>query len=129
MKKLLALLLGLSILLLPVLGFADAPYTLSFMPDLYALEEPGEYFIDYCMPVKISWDTVFYDDTIHTHVFLPYNAQQLVTVALTDGYHLVCPDMREISEDFVYLVFDTNSIREFTNTGAWLLFICKNDPN
>ena len=129
MKKLVALFLILLLLACPILTHADAPYTLTDIPELYTSDEPDEWFIDFCMPVKLGWDTVFNDETIHAYVFLPYSAEQLTAVVLTDGFYLVHGRIKIVADDFIFVEFPTVTIRNFTNKGSYLLFICRTEPN
>jgi hypothetical protein len=127
LKKLFCLFLILIFLSVPVFAFADAPYTINFLPELYEAEESPEWFIDFCMPVSLGWETVFKDETIHAYIFLPYNTEQLISIVLSDGFHLVHGKIENIADDFVYVEFPTVTIRNFTNKGAYLLFICRTE--
>lgn len=127
MKKLLSLFLVFTLLSVSLFGIAEASYSIQALPELYESDEPAEYFIDHIMPVKLGWETVFHEDKIHAYICLPYRAEQLVDVILTDCFTVVHGEITNISHGLVYVEFQTEKIQRFMNKGAYLVFICRSE--
>ena len=110
MKKLIAIILSLLIIILPSVVVAESEptsqplqnhYTVSSIPDI-AFKETGEPVHLDVIPVELAWDTIYRDETIHAYL-LTTTDTQTIAQAIIDV----------IDTNIVRMTFDTLYVSNF----------------
>ena len=127
MKKLLVSLLVLALLALPAAGMAGGVISLQNVPEIQEADILPPFLVSQIIAVDLGWDSVYHDPTIDTYIILPYSAEQIITVILTDGYTFVHGSMEVLGYNFLYVTFNTDGIRQFLTRGAYLVLIAGNE--
>ena len=102
---------------------AEEVWRLEAFPDLTEAEGPAPFRVAYLLPVKLNWETVYRDETLHTYAFLPNSAENIVAVLLTDGARFVQADLDQRGYATLYLTFETGPLRLFRSQAVYLVFI------
>lgn len=131
MKKVLPAVLWcvLLVVLLILAAFATLPayaeeiLRLEYYPDMEAAPDPAPIRVAYILPVRLNWETVYRDETLHTYAFLPNSAESIVAVLLTDGAHFVHANLEQRGYATLYLTFPAGPVRLFLSRATYLVFI------
>lgn len=115
------LLLLVTIAALP--AYAEESLRLEYYPDMEATTDPAPIRVAYILPVKLNWETVYRDETLHTYAFLPNSAESIVAVLLTDGTHFVHADLEQRGYSTLCLTFPAGPVRLFLSRATYLVFI------
>ncbi len=123
MKKYLALLAAI-ILLVTVAGAAKAEaWALGSKPEIIESDEPVSFKIDKIIKVDLDWEKVYNNDTIGVYAFMPYSAENIVAVILTDGFQFVHGIIDTAGYGALAVTFKTEHIRKFVMKSGYLIFI------
>jgi len=126
MKKILAALIALALTLAVFMSACSAegiPWKVDWIPEIAESAEPRPLTVEKIIPVDLGWDSVFHDETIDTFVYLPYSADNIVAVVLTDGFQFIHGEFEQLGYAGLFITFKTEHIRRFVNKGAYLIFI------
>ena len=130
MKKVLPVVLCVLLAVLLILAtiaalpaYAEETLRLECYPDMEADPDPAPFRVAYILPVKLNWETVYRDETLHTYVFLPHSAESIVAVLLTDGTHFVHADLEQRGYATLCLTFPAGPVRLFLSRATYLVFI------
>ena len=104
-------------------AYAEETLRLENYPDMEAAPDPAPIRVAYILPVKLNWETVYRDETLHTYAFLPNSAENIVAVMLTDGTHFVHADLEQRGYATLYLTFPAGPVRLFLSRATYLVFI------
>ena len=128
MKKLLAMLAVLAVMMLVaalsmLAGHAEESLRLEYYPDMETTTDPAPIRVAYILPVKLNWETVYRDETLHTYAFLPNSAESIVAVLLTDGTHFVHANLEQRGYATLHLTFPAGPVRLFLSRATYLVFV------
>jgi len=122
MKKLIAIILSLLIIILPSVVVAESEptsqpaqnhYTVSSIPDI-AFKETGEPVHLDVIPVELAWDTVYRDDTIHAYLLTTtLDCANIMDIMLTDTQTIAQAIIDVIDTNIVRMTFDTLYVSNF----------------
>lgn len=115
------LLLLVTIAALP--AYAEESLRLEYYPDMEATTDPAPIRVAYILPVKLNWETVYRDETLHTYAFLPNSAESIVAVLLTDGTHFVHANLEQRGYATLHLTFPAGPVRLFLSPATYLVFV------
>ena len=115
------LLLLVTIAALP--AYAEESLRLEYYPDMEATTDPAPIRVAYILPVKLNWETVYRDETLHTYAFLPNSAENIVAVLLTDGVHYVHANLEQRGYATLCMTFPAGPVRLFLSRATYLVFI------
>lgn len=115
------LLLLVTIAALP--AYAEESLRLEYYPDMEATTDPAPIRVAYILPVKLNWETVYRDETLHTYAFLPNSAENIVAVLLTDGVHYVHANLEQRGYATLCLTFPAGPVRLFLSRATYLVFV------
>lgn len=104
-------------------AYAEETLRLEYYPDMEATTDPAPIRVAYILPVKLNWETVYRDETLHTYAFLPNSAESIVAVLLTDGVHYVHANLEQRGYATLYLTFPAGPVRLFLSRATYLVFI------
>ena len=104
-------------------AYAEETLRLEYYPDMEATTDPAPIRVAYILPVKLNWETVYRDETIHTYAFLPNSAENIVAVLLTDGTHFVHADLEQRGYATLCLTFPAGPVRLFLIRATYLVFV------
>lgn len=104
-------------------AYAEETLRLEYYPDMEATTDPAPFRVAYLLPVKLNWETVYRDETLHTYAFLPNSAESIVAVLLTDGTHFVHADLEQRGYATLCLTFPAGPVRLFLSRATYLVFI------
>lgn len=104
-------------------AYAEETLRLENYPDMEAAPDPAPIRVAHILPVKLNWETVYRDETLHTYAFLPNSAENIVAVMLTDGTHFVHADMEQRGYATLCLTFPAGPVRLFLSRATYLVFI------
>lgn len=128
MKRFLVILLAIMTLVFPAAGWAQrSAASLQNVPEIQEADTLPLFFVERVMAVDLGWDSVYRDPEIDTYLVLPYSAEQVRAVILTDGVRLVYGRIEQLGDNFLYVVFNTDIIRLFLTRGVYLVIIAGNE--
>lgn len=126
MKKILSMVLILLLLAWPILASAENDYSFQYLPDISVSEDTPAVVIDAMLMVDLQWAAVYNMEEIDIFVSVPHDAQNIVSVILTDGIRMVYGNASQIGYGTLYVRFHTEQIRYFVTKHAYMIFLATN---
>lgn len=106
--------------------YTGTRYSFDYTPEISVDLDGGTLAID-VIPVKLGWDTVYRDETIHSYLHTPNHrdARKIVDILLTDvNDHIVHAELDEpLSDTFVFFTFDTFILQYFSAGNPIYMFV------
>lgn len=105
--------------------YTGTRYSFDYTPEISVDLDGGALHVD-VIPVKLGWDTVYRDETVHSYLHAPNDrdARKIIDIMITDTDYIVHAELDEpLSETFVYFSFDTLVLRYFSSGNHIYMFV------